>query len=288
MNKSIEQQAFDRLLSEIEGDKSNFIANSELFINFAKTADYKGRYAVSGLVSESDWYWPAYYEQVVLEARKSRQWEVDLIKKEDAYKLLTRLKVDELKKIANGKAKGKNKKEIVDRLISSLEATELTYLIETTRSMLVDSILNLTPKYEDRCAYFLRRLGHYYFSMRNAEEMRKSYNKMANIDAEFLAGNSEKTPIECMKNHGMKFGISEADFLGKAPCERLNCSCTWIVRVDFSKPITPGGFVSSFRPTTQDSYYPEQENVNELNVAIDNFFKNIMQKLKAFLNKLNQ
>lgn len=221
------KKAFDRILSEIEGDKDLLSKHANALLGYATRGDYQGRYAMAGLVPESCWQWPAYNEQIFQPQRAQRQWEVDVIMAEAPTTLLTRLKVDELRVISAGRVKGKSKGELVERLLQIVPVDEIELLTETIRSKLMDDIVNWKPRYEDRCAWFLRRLAMYVFSIEKQLSFKNLMAKGANLRASFMAGNPETTPQQCLAMDGKIVKFDDPILAEKSPCDRLNCSCHW-------------------------------------------------------------
>lgn len=223
------KKAFDRILSEIEGDKDLLSKHANVLLGYATRGDYQGRYAMAGLVPESCWQWPAYDEQILHPQRAQRQWEVDVIIGEVPAVLLTRLKLDELRVISAGRAKGKNKRELIERLLQVISGNEIDQLITTTRSKLVDDIIHWKPRYEDRCTWFLRRLAMYAFSADRQLSFKNSMAMDLNLRASFMAGNPEKTPKQCLEMDGKVVEFDDPLLAEKSPCDRLDCSCYWSV-----------------------------------------------------------
>lgn len=220
-------RAFERLMSEIEGDIDTLWCHSHVLIEYARRGDYQGRYAMAGMVPEHCWRWPAYEEQIVQPERQARQWEKSVIDDESPASLLTRIKLEELRHIANGRAKGKSKGELVERLMQVVHPEEIAELVSVTRMRLLSDIAEWRPRYEDRCAWFLRRLASYGFSAGTKENLKRSVTSGANIKAKFLPAPRERTLPECWELIGKVLPVDapELDYLG--PCWKLDCACVW-------------------------------------------------------------
>lgn len=105
------------------------------------------------------------------------------------------------------------------------------------------------PRYSEKCKWFLRRLAACCFSEQARMRMIESKNNGVPLKFKILPGNPENTPKECMALSGSDCDLEHEFFHVKAPCNKLHCACTIVPSIDFTKPITPGGYISSVRPT---------------------------------------
>lgn len=64
--------AFERLVSETEGDADMLNMHADVLISYATTGDYQGKSIMANLVPESAWSWPAYDEQIGIATYKTR------------------------------------------------------------------------------------------------------------------------------------------------------------------------------------------------------------------------
>ena len=104
-------------------------------------------------------------------------------------------------------------------------------------------------RYQTRCGWFLRRLGSLEFSAANLIRMKEANLAGVPLSAEFSLGNPKNTPDECMCRNGEIIAIDNLEINNQIPCDKLTCSCAWIPYVDFSKPITPSGYISTLKST---------------------------------------
>jgi hypothetical protein len=165
------QKAFDRLLSEIEGDKILLNKHANVLLNYATNGDCQGKSIMANLIPEGAWSWDAYNKQIGI----------------------------------------------------------------TT--------------YKTRCGWFLRRLASYAFSIDSIQRMQESASNGIPLKAEFLEGKPQEMSSKCKGYKDAVVPVGSHEHLNMAPCERLSCSCCWVPKVDFSKPVTPSGYISKVRST---------------------------------------
>ena len=223
------REAFEKLLLDIDGDKEVFRTHVDLLINTITTGNWiQGRVLMASLIPEYSWRWPAYEGQILRREKEKHLDYIGRLRDEPCEKILERIKLSELRQLADGRVKAKSKKELIAALKLGIPSQEFDSICTATRQRIIAEAASFQPRYEDRCHIFIRRLSSLIYGMKNKAHLRDASSRIPGIEAEFRIGDPFYTPQECLSRNGMVVSADDPVIETMCPCERLECSCLWL------------------------------------------------------------
>ncbi len=218
--------AFDHLLVQLDGDTKGMRELAPLLISEAMSGNhYRGREWLMKELPHDSWRWPEFERQWGERQQSAYAAALVNIQVMADSQVLDALRMQDLRKLAAGRAKGRGKQDLIEALKTNLPGEDLLALISQGRQLLMDALPDPYKfDYAEQCEVFIHRLSALAYSKRNLEELRES-PVLDQMKAVFRAGGTMNTPKTCILRNGQTYALNDPELGTLAPCGRLDCSC---------------------------------------------------------------
>lgn len=226
-------RVFESLLAQLDGDIRGLREMAPLLISEAMSGNhYRGREWMQKDLPEGSWRWPEFERQWGDRQRTQHAQRVAEIHGMQDGELLETLRLQDLRKLAAGRVKGRSKAELIEALQTVLDQNEFIVLVGQGRHVLLDALPDPCRfDYSEQCDVFLRRLTSLAYGRRNLEELRASpiHDQMKAV---FRPGGAMNTPKECILRNGKTYALNDPELDTLTPCGRLDCGCSISTAID--------------------------------------------------------